>query len=359
MYGVTDAFNVDPDYYKQLLIDFKNAGDYVRDEHFFTFLSCSACQQLFSVATSIDSKIIGDTQILKQLRAAYSIAGKSAATGKILNQLLQRAFKIGKKTYTDTSIHDGAVSVSLAAAELAVETFGSLGGRRVLIAGAGETARLTAEALINKGVSKILVSNRTRSHAEELLASLHRTFSFEGEVVNFEEFGKRLTEAEIVITSTSSPEPILYARDFDGRTEKILVIDVAVPRNVEAAAGKCQNVILRNIDDLHSIIGTNREKRMSDLPRVKRLIANEMADFLMWYYALPLMPAYEKTAARPEPAQTAEILRIKSFLTQNLSEIHKVATRSTGNFGRDFEDHISLIRTLQAGKAAAFASVTI
>src|SRR5829696_8225754 len=129
IYGVTDSADINADYYKQLLIDFKGAGDHVRDEHFFTFLSCSACQQLFSVATSIDSRIIGDTQILKQLRGAYSAANDHSSTGKILNQLLQRAFKIGKKTYTETSIHDGAVSASLAAVELATNTFESLRGR--------------------------------------------------------------------------------------------------------------------------------------------------------------------------------------------------------------------------------------
>jgi glutamyl-tRNA reductase len=121
------------------------------------------------VATSIDSKIIGDTQILKPLRGAYAVANQHSVTGKILNQLLQRAFKIGKRTYTETAIHEGAVSASLAAVEMATRTFGTLRGRTALVLGAGETARLTAEALLNKGVAKIMISNRTRAHAEELL----------------------------------------------------------------------------------------------------------------------------------------------------------------------------------------------
>ena len=350
IYGVTDKADIDPIYYKQLLVDFKDAGAYVRDEHFFTFLSCSACQQMFSVATSIDSKIIGDTQILKQLRNAYSVANKNGSTGKILNQLLQRAFKIGKRTYTETTIHDGAVSASLAAVELATETFGSLRGRAVLIAGAGETARLTAEALLNKGVAKILISNRTRSHAEELLASLHNTFTFEGQVIEFGSFKSNLPETEIVITSTGSPEPILNKEDFASCNSKVLVVDIAVPRDVDADVVEHPHVVLRNIDDLHSIIGANHEKRMKDLPLVKRLISAEMADFLTWYYAQPLMPDNGRTPTSEED-QTSEILRIKTFLTANLPEIHRVATQCTGDFRSDFEDHISLVRKLQAKRA--------
>jgi glutamyl-tRNA reductase len=359
IYGVTDSADIDADYYKQLLIDFKGARDHVRDEHFFTFLSCSACQQLFSVATSIDSRIIGDTQILKQLRGAYSIASHHSVTGKILNQLLQRAFKIGKKTYTETSIHDGAVSASLAAVELATNTFESLRGRSALVIGAGETARLTSEALLNKGVSTIVFSNRTRAHAEELVESLHKTFNFESEIVDFASVKERLDDAEIVITSTGSTDPILRKEDFEGRTGTVLVIDIAVPRDVDEAVAENPSVILRNIDDLNSIIEANHEMRSRDLPKVKKMISTEMADFLTWYYAQPLMPAYEKTASKPDAEQTAEILRIKEFLMDNLSEVHRLATRSTGDFRSDFDDHLSLVRKLQTKKAEAFGAGAI
>ena len=359
IYGVTEATDIDPDFYKQLLIDFKDAGDYVSDEHFFTFLSCSACQQLFSVATSIDSKIIGDTQILKQLRGAYSIANDHSSTGKILNQLLQRAFKVGKKTYTETSIHDGAISASLAAVELATRTFESLRGRSALVIGAGETARLTAEALLNKGVAKILISNRTRSHAEELLASLHETFTFKSEIIDFDLVKRRLGDAEIIITSTGSTDPILEKNDFNSRTTTVLVIDIAVPRDVDEAVAENPHVILRNIDDLNTIIEANHEMRARDLPKVKQLISMEMADFLTWYYAQPLMPDYDRVADKPDAEQTAEIMRVKTFLMDNLSEVHKIATKSTGDFRSDFNDHLSLVRTLQIKKAEAFGAGVI
>lgn len=124
IYCVSDSPYIDLDAFKDALIDFKDARGVVQREHFFSLISCSASQQLFNVATSIDSKVIGDSQILRQLRTAYSLAHENGYTGKILNQLLQRAFRLGKTTYTETSIHDGAVSVSLAAVALGAETFG-------------------------------------------------------------------------------------------------------------------------------------------------------------------------------------------------------------------------------------------
>ena len=203
IYGVANAAGIDFDYYKNLLIDFKNAGNFAAKEHFCTSISCAACQQLFSVATSTDSKIIGDTQILQQLRDAYHTAKDFKATGRILNQLSQRAFKIGKKVYSETSIHKGAVSISLAAVELAAETFETLKDKNVLIIGAGETARLTAEILIKRQAGKIFITNRTEANAEELLAALRKQNHFAGQTIPFSGFKNHLNEIDR-ISSTSS-----------------------------------------------------------------------------------------------------------------------------------------------------------
>jgi glutamyl-tRNA reductase len=353
IYGVCDA-GADLDFYKDLVVKFKNAEGVVGKEHFFTFISCAACQQLFKVATSIDSKIIGDTQILQQLRNAYFVAKDHASTGKILNQLSQRAFKIGKKTYTETSIHKGAISISLAAVELALETFHSLKDKTVLIIGAGETARLTAECLIKKQVGKIYITNRTRSHAAELLANLDKNHRFESRIIDFDNFKNHLNETDIVISSTSSPAPILDARDFSRQINKILLIDIAIPRDIEASAAENANVVLKNIDDLHAIVDRNFEKRMRDLPHVKKLISKEMSDFLMWYYSLPLMPVFQKTRTKPDKSTVAEILKIKRFLIENVSEMHKLAMRDNGSLKDDLKNHIELIQKLQAMKNASF-----
>jgi glutamyl-tRNA reductase len=354
IYGVVGSADVDLDYYKDLVIEFKNAGDVVKKEHFFTYVSCSACQQLFRVATSVDSKIIGDTQILQQLKNAYFVAKDNAATGRILNQLSQRAFKIGKKTYSETSIHKGAISTSLAAVELAVETFGSLKDKAVLIVGAGETAKLTAECLIKREVGKIYITNRTRAHAAELLENLHRNHHFAGEVIDFEDFKGYLNETEIVISSTSAPEPILTAADFAAQTRKILLIDIAIPRDVAPEVAEIETVVLKNIDDLHAIVDRNYGRRTKDLPVVKGIIMKEMGDFLTWYYALPLMPVFAKSRTKPDRATVAEILKIKQFIVENVSYLHRMAMRNHGDAQSDLQNHVQLVKKLQEMKNQAF-----
>lgn len=359
IYGVANSETIDLEYYKDLVIKFKDASEFVTSDHFFTFISCAACQQLFNVVTSVDSKVVGDSQILSQVRSAYSLARENNSTGKIINQLSQRALKIGKKTFSETSIHRGAVSISLAAVELAVETFGSIKGKSVLIIGAGETAKLTAECLIKQKAGKICITNRTRAHAEELLANLYENHVFESEVIDFEKYKCYLGETDIVISSTSSPEPILRSEDFLFQTDKILLIDIAVPRDIDPAAGENDYVVLKNIDDLHAILDHNHERRLRDLPLVKKLVMKEMGDFLMWYYALPLMPATEKTNSKPNRAVIEEMVSIKEFLLKNVSEFHKLAMRNNVTLEEDVTDHVQLVNRLQAMRQNAGASINV
>ena len=353
IYAVSDSENIDLKFYKDLLIDLKNARGLVNDEHFFNLISCTACQQLFNVATSIDSKIVGDSQILRQLRFAYSTAQEQKRTGKILNQLMQRAFKLGKTTYTETTIHVGAASVSLAAVELGLETLGSLKGLTVLVLGAGETAMLTTEALVGKSVGKILLSNRTQAHAKEQLAGLRKSLSFESEIIDFSDFRIRLDEVDIIISSTGSEKPILGKEDFKTRDRKILVIDIAVPRDVDDSVRENPYVIVKNIDDLHSVLSEHESRRMADLPKVKKMVVAEMVEFLTWYYLLPILPELEKTGEKPPPEKISEILRIKAVLDENVSEIHKFAMGSGADFEADLQTHFSLIRKLRSLKAIA------
>ena len=354
IYGVANAVDVNLDFYKDLVIDFKNAEAFVKKEHFFTFISCAACQQLFSVATSVDSKIIGDTQILGQLKVAYHTAKDLDATGRILNQLSQRAFKIGKKAYAETTIHRGAVSISLAAVELAAEIFGSLQNKNILIVGAGDTAKLTAECLLKRNVGKIRITNRTRENAVELLENLHKNNRFDGEIIDFADFKNHLNETDIVISSTGATEPILTAKDFANQTNKILLIDIAIPRDVAPQVGENEAVILKNIDDLHSIVDRNYERRTKDLPHVRKMIMREMGDFLTWYYSLPLLPVFQKNYTKPDRQTVSEILKIKDFLIKNVSELHKLAMQSRGDVSSDLQNHIALVEKLQTMKAAAF-----
>ncbi|MEO7660228.1 MAG: hypothetical protein ABIV48_11495, partial [Pyrinomonadaceae bacterium] len=209
--------------------------------------------------------------------------------------------------------------------------------------------------LVNKRVGKIFITNRTRNHAEELRSAAQRDLEIATEVIDFKTFVDRLDEVDVVISSTGSAEPILYKYHFAERERKVVLIDIAVPRDIDTGVTDNPNVILRNIDDLHSIIDGNQGKRLSDLPKVKKLIMTEMVDFLTWYYSLPLMPQYEKTKEPPSVEQTREILNIKAFLGRNVSEIHKLAARSTGNFRDDLDSHMALIHKLRSMHAESIS----
>jgi glutamyl-tRNA reductase len=348
IYGVTSRTDLSLDYYKDLVIDFKNAREFVSRDDFFGLISCSACQQLFRVTTSLDSKIIGDMQILGQVREAFQLAEKYEATGKLLNQMFQRGFKVGKQVRTETNLHRGAVSISSAAVELASQTFGTLANKTVLIIGAGSMARLTAEYLAKKKVGRILITNRTRANADALLESLRAEGDFDGEVIDFADFKKYLNQTDLVISSTSSPTPILEKTDFSAQTNDILLIDIAVPRDISPETADCDVVELKNIDDLNAIVDKNHQRRMADLPLVQQMIMREMSDFLIWYYSLPLLPAKMQGGAKPDSATQREIVRVKEFLLGNLPLLHKLAMQR----GTDFAGHIDVVNKLTAMKEA-------
>lgn len=350
IYGVTTRTDIDLDFYKDLVIDFKNARPFLSREDFFGMVSCAACQQLFRVTTSLDSKIVGDMQILGQVRDSFQLAEKNRSTGKILNQMFQRSFKLGKQVRTETNLHKGAVSISSAAVELARKTLGTLRNKTVLIVGAGSMARLTAESLLKKNVGKIYITNRTRKHADELLESLKAENDFRGEVIDFGEFKNRLNETDLVISSTAAPAPILEKEDFRGQTNKILLIDIAVPRDIAPETTECGAVTLKNIDDLNAIVDNNHQRRMADLPLAQKIVMKEMSDFLIWYYMLPLLPAKMQGGAKPDPETQREIVRVKEFLLGNLPHLHKLAMQK----GTDFAAHLEVVSQLTAMKEAAF-----
>lgn len=350
IYGVTTRTDLDLDFYKDLVIDFKNARGFVTREDFFGMISCAACQQLFRVTTSLDSKIVGDMQILGQVRDAFQTAEKHRSTGKLLNQMFQRSFKIGKQVRTETNLHKGAVSISSAAVELARQTLGGLSDKTVLIVGAGSMARLTADWLLKKKVGKILITNRTLSNADALLESLKAEGDFNGETVDFTEFKSRLNEVDVVISSTSSAAPILEKADFAAQTNEILLIDIAVPRDIAPDAADWNVVELKNIDDLNAIVDKNHQRRVADLPLVQQIIMREMSDFLIWYYSLPLLPAKMQGGAKPDAETHREIMRVKEFLLGNLPHLHKLAMQK----GTDFAGHIEVVKKLAAMKEAAY-----
>lgn len=355
VYCVSSEPEIDVDHFIRLLIDFKNAKGVIASNAFFSLTSCSSSQQMFNVATSIDSQVIGDSQILSQLRHAYMIAQEAGTTGKILHQLVQRACKLGKNTYNETSLHHGAASISLAAVELAIAEAGPLSSRTALIIGAGEMARTTAEALAKRHIARLIIANRTLANAETLSDSLISEFGVDCSAAELNTLDTQLINADIVVAATGSSDVVLTKQSFAGIMRKQLVIDIAVPRDVDTEVGELEDVTLKNIDDLRQIMDSHHERRTRDLPRVKRMIVDEMVSFLTWFYAQPLLPAVLKKGQKPTQAEAAEIVRVKEFLNDNLTYIHKLAQQSNGDFYTELNNHFLLIEQLRRLKTEAFS----
>jgi glutamyl-tRNA reductase len=352
IYGVTARLDIDLDFYKDLLIQFKDASAAVRREHFFEAVSCSACQQLFKVATSLDSRIVGDSQILGQLRASYSVAREHHSTGKVLNQLFQRSFKIGKRTRHETSLHKGAISVSAAAVEFAERFCDGLIGRNVLLVGAGETSRLAAEALAKRRVGRITIANRTVEHALEMVDRLKRS-GVEARASGLESIREEVRHADIVITSACTAEPLLTSADLSGRGRKVLLIDLGVPRNIAPETGRMKGVLLKNVDDINEVVEANYKKRQESVPVVRKIIKEGMTEFLIWYYSLPLLPPLAKCSTMPDAATQKEIVGVKEFLAKNLSWVHKLAMNTDAD---TFAGHAAVVDQLRARRKAAIGA---
>ena len=347
IYGVPSNGQLDIEKYKDILLKYKSSVREVNKDQIYNLVSTSAAEHLFKVAASVDSMVIGDSQIMHQVKEAYQIAQKNQAIGKILNKLCQTALHVGKRTKSETNIYEGAVSISYAAVELAMKIFGDISDKDILIIGAGETAELTAESLIKKKARKIFITNRTKENADELLLNLKKFAKFEGEVLDYEEYKKSLNNFDIIISSTSSQNFVLYYDDFkDVQRRKsgtpILVVDIAVPRDVDPRIGKYGNIFLKDIDDLNAIVESNFEMRKAELPGVKKIITDELSHFFSWYYSLQLVPTIKEIESHYEEIRLSEIEKNTNGFSDKEKEVLESITKNIVNkIVRDTVPHLN------------------
>jgi glutamyl-tRNA reductase len=244
--------------------------------HVYRFENGEAIRHLFRVAASLDSMIVGEPQILGQLKQACTQARDSGAIGSFLDAVLTRAFNVAKRIRSETEIGQNAVSVSYAAVELAREIFGSLNKKRVLIVGAGKMSEGAARHLIRAGAAGIFITNRTAQRADEVARV------FNGEVIPYEQFPQRLAEVDIVITS-SAAQGFVVTRDMIRRAiearknQPMFLIDIAVPRNVEPAVADLEHAFLYDIDDLQRLTEQNRKTRLDVAQQAESIVTDEVA----------------------------------------------------------------------------------
>ena len=244
--------------------------------HIYVHEDAEAIRHIFRVAASLDSMIIGEPQILGQLKAAYAQARENGAIGALLDTVLTRAFNVAKRVRTETDIGQSAVSVSYAAVELAREIFGSLTHKRVLIVGAGKMSEAAARHLLRAGATDLLITNRTPERAYDL-ARL-----FPGEVVPYESFPQRLHEVDIVITSSAAAGYVLHPdavrRAIDARRhEPMFFIDIAVPRNIQPEVNNVDHAFLYDIDDLQGVAARNVKARLKVAEQAEAIVAEEVS----------------------------------------------------------------------------------
>ena len=292
-----------------------------------------AIRHLFRVASSLDSMVVGEPQILGQLKSAYSMAKECGALSGFLDQVVTRAFNVAKRIRTETEIGSSAVSVSYAAVELARDIFGTLKGKRVLLVGAGEMAESAARHLRRAGVSEIFVTNRTRSRAD-LLAE-----EFGGQAIDYEGFLAVLPEIDIVIASSGAPHFILTTGDMREvisrrRNRPMFLIDIAVPRNIEPAVNELEGVFLYDIDDLGRVVAANLKTRKNLAEQAEEIIDEEVQRMLVRLKTREVTPTIVELQDHLEHVRTGEVERLRAklgALTPQQEEAIEAITRGIVN----------------------------
>jgi glutamyl-tRNA reductase len=283
-----------------------------------------AVRHLFRVAASLDSMVIGEPQILGQIKQAYRSATEKATSGVILNRLLHRTFFVAKRIRTETGIGDNAVSISYAAIELARKIFGRLEGKKVLLIGAGEMAELAVEHLIRQQAGRIAVINRTFERAVELAQH------FKGSAHRFEELRTVLEKVDIVISSTGSPDFVVKRPQLKGmmrkrRNQPLFFIDIAVPRDIDPEINRLSNTYVYDIDDLKGVIEENIEDRHREAVKAERIVDEAVLRFRQWFDSLDVVPTIKALRAKLESIAAAEIK--KTSQSQMLSNESRQAVQ--------------------------------
>ncbi len=274
----------------------------------YVFEDRNAVTHIFRVASSLDSMVVGEPQILGQIKDAYATATREKTSGVILNRLMHRAFHVAKRVRTETGVCDAAVSISYAAVERAKKIFHELTGKKVLLIGAGEMAELAAKHLMSQGVISLVVANRTFDRAVQVAEI------FKARPISFEEIGAQLLEADIVVTSTASSEYVItYDQVKKSRRKRrnrpLFFLDIAVPRDVEPRVNDLENVYLYDIDDLKGVVQLNMAQRQEEAVKAERIIQEEVIKFEKWRKTLAVVPTIVSLKNKAESIIETELKR--------------------------------------------------
>ena len=311
--------------------------------------NCTFCHSLYDavrhllrVSAGLDSMILGETQILGQVREAYEKALQAGTTNGILNTLFKQAIVVGKRVRTETGIDKNAVSVSYAAVELARQQFGDLNGRSVLVVGAGKMSELTAKHLVSNGVSGVIVSNRSYDRAEMLAEK------FEGKAVKFEKLFQYMNQADIVISSTAARHSVIRYGDMletvtNNPGKKIMLIDIAVPRDIDPEVGELPGITLYDIDDLQMVVDNNLAERRQAALAAETIIEEELNGFLMWLSSQFVVPTITALKGMGDEIKQKELTRAYNRLGELTPREQKIISSMANSIVKQLL-HLPVVR---------------
>ena len=288
--------------------------------HVYDAADLDVARHLFRVAAGLDSLVVGEPQILGQVKEAHAAAGHAHAAGTLLNRLFHSSFAVGKRVRTETGLGSGAVSVSFAAVALAKKIFGDLKGRNVLVVGAGEMGKLTAIHMKSQGVHQVTIVSRTLAHAARTAEAIGGASA-----APWEEIDTLIGAADIIITATGAAAPILTKAHIETamrgrRNRPLFIIDIAMPRDVEPTAGEIEQVFLYNIDDLQATVRENLARRASEVARAEAIVTDEVERFGAWLRSRGAIPTVVALRQRFEQVRREELERLTASLPSETRE---------------------------------------
>jgi len=291
---------------KTFLSEFHSINRDSLNNALYFYHDIQAVEHIFKVASSLDSMIVGEPQILGQLKDAFDLALAKKTTGILLNKLMKKAISAAKRVRTETRIAENAVSISFSAVELAKKIFTDLSKKVCMLLGAGEMAELAAKHLISNGVREVLVANRTFERACSLAEEFH------GRPVKFEEFLQEMVRADIVICSTGAPSYIVMKNQMqkvmkERKQRQVFIIDISVPRNIDPEINDLENVYLYNVDDLQGVVDSNLFERQKEAEKAEKIIAEELETFVKWQASLDSVPTIKALREKAEEIKKEEI----------------------------------------------------
>ncbi len=342
---------------KHFISDFHSIPEGLLDKALYFHTDSAAVRHIFRVASSLDSMVVGEPQILGQVKESFHLALDKKATGVLMNKLMKKAISVAKRVRTETGVAENAVSISFAAVELARKIFNDLVDKSVLLLGAGEMAELAARHLMNNGVKEIVVANRTLERGCELAQD------FKGRAVPFSSFKEEMVHSDIVLCSTGAPNYVVFKQDLhnimkERKQRPVFLIDISVPRNIDPKINGLENVYLYDVDDLQGVVDSNRHERNKEAQKAEDIIGSEVEVFERWVASLQSIPTVVALRQRAQGISEAELERLFNRLSLDEKQqgavrqmaqaiVNKLIHSPTAALKEDVEDRDQLIAMIR------------